>query len=96
MKKEYKKHDELHHTSISVEGVLNQFKRKAITFWAEDDGSDMAPAKAKQVFMQARYEGKKVLPMSNECYRFDHQKGCKGHILSLMPTSKRLKEINNE
>lgn len=94
MKKQYDKR-ELHHMSISVEGVLNQFKRKAITFCSEDDGSDMAPAKAKQIFMLARYEGKKVLPMGNECYRFDYQKGCKGHITSLMPTKEKMEEINN-
>jgi hypothetical protein len=30
----------------------------------------MSSEKAKQIFMQARFEGKKVLPMG-ECYRFD-------------------------
>jgi hypothetical protein len=73
------------HMCISVEGVLNQYKKKKITFCSNDDGSPMSPIKARNIFEVARYEGKRVLPMG-ECYRFDYQTGCKGHIKSLMPT----------
>lgn len=84
MSKKYKV-NRLHHMCISVDGVLAQYKKKKITFCSHDDGRPMTDAEARQTFMLARYEGKKVLPMSEECARFDYQTGCKGHILSLMP-----------
>jgi len=84
MPRKYKVH-KITHMCISVDGVLSQFKRKKITFCEHDDGRPMTDAEARQTFMVARYEGKKVLPMSKECSRFDFQTGCKGHILSLMP-----------
>ena len=81
--------------SISVDGVLNKYKKKPITFCNEDNGSPMSPIKARQVFMVARYEGKRVLPMG-DCYRFCYQKGCKGHITSLMPNEENMILINKE
>lgn len=81
--------------SISVDGVLNQYKTRKITFCNEDDGTPMNPEKAKQIFIMARYEGKKYLPMG-ECYRFCDQTGCKGHIISLNPNAEKMIEIENE
>ena len=79
--------------SISVGGVLAQFTRKKIRFCSEDDGTPMAPEKAKQIFLMAQYEGKRVLPMNADCTRFCYQKGCPGHSLSLKPTDEVLEEI---
>lgn len=84
------------HMSISVDGVLNQYKRRPIKFCSNDDGTQMNPQKARQIFEMARYEGKKVLPMSDKCYRFCFQKGCKGHIKSIKPTEDKLKEIESK
>lgn len=85
------------HMSISVDGVLNNYKKsKKVNFCEEDNGMPMNPKKAYQLFELARYEGKKVLPMSKECYRFDYQKGCKGHIKSIMPNEEKMNEIKNE
>lgn len=47
------------HMSISVDGVLNQYKRRPIKFCSNNDGTPMDPKKAKQIFEIARYEGKK-------------------------------------
>lgn len=92
MKKHYNK-SSIHHMSINVEGVLTQFKRKKIRFCSENDGTPMAPEKAKQIFLMAQYEGKRVLPMNADCTRFCYQKGCPGHSKSLKPTDEVLEEI---
>ncbi len=84
------------HMGISVQGVLKNFKRKKITFCSHDDGREMTDAEARAVFLKADYEGKKLLPMSGECYRFDDQKGCLGHILSIMPNEEGMLIIENE
>lgn len=84
------------HMCISVDGVLNKYKRKQINFCIEDDGTPMHPKKARQIFEVARYEGKKVLPMGDDCYRFDYEKGCKGHIKSLMPIDEEMEKIEAE
>lgn len=94
-KRRYNKRS-LNHMSISVQGVLTQYKKKKITFCDHDDGTRMSDAEARQIFMQAQFEGKRVLPMSNECYRFDHQTGCKGHILALLPTDEDAAKIEIE
>lgn len=83
------------HMSISVEGVLTQYKRRKINFCNHDDGRPMRDAEARAVFMQAKAEGKRVLPMG-DCPRFDFQTGCKGHIISLMPGEGKMKEIEQE
>jgi hypothetical protein len=93
MKKHYNKSVK-HHMSISVGGVLAQFTRKKIRFCSESDGTPMAPEKAKQIFLMAQYEGKRVLPMNADCTRFCYQKGCPGHALSLKPTDEVLEKID--
>ncbi len=95
MKKHYNK-SVTHHMSISVGGVLDQYKRKKIRFCSEEDGTPMAPEKAKQIFLMAQYEGKKVLPMNADCTRFCYQKGCPGHAKSLKPTDLVLEAINKQ
>jgi hypothetical protein len=79
--------------SINVEGVLNQYKRKKINFCSHEDGTEMSDAEARFIFLKARNEGKRVLPMSEDCYRFCFEKGCKGHIKALMPSEEVMDKI---
>jgi len=96
-KRYYRNVKKITHMSINVDGILRQHARtKKINFCDEDDGSPMNPAKAYQLFQKYQYEGKRVVSMSDECYRFDYQKGCKGHIVSLNPSNEKLQEIEME
>ena len=70
-------------------------RRKKITIFDHDDGSRCSDKEAREFLNKALADGKRVIPM-NECYRFDFQKGCPGHIISLMPNEEKLKEIEKE
>lgn len=85
------------HMCINVKGILrNHAKTKKITYFDEDDGQPMEPKKAYQLMQLADYEGKRVIPMNDECYRFSYETGCPGHITSLKPNEEKLAEIELE
>lgn len=85
------------HMCIDVKGIIRAHaKTKKITYFDEDDGRPMEPKKAYQLMILANYEGKRVIPMSDKCYRFDYQTGCPGHITALKPNYEKLAEIELE
>lgn len=81
--------------SLNIQGVLNNYKRKKILFFSDDDGNELTDAQARFELNKALNEGKKVLPCG-DCYRFDDQNGCPGHIISLKPNEEKLEEIELE
>ena len=81
------------HFCASVEGMLRS--KEKITYMTHK-GIRQTDAQARQRLMMARYEGKEVIPCSDDCYRFDYKKGCPGHIKSIKPNEELMKEIEKE
>jgi hypothetical protein len=68
------------HMSISVEGALRNAKPAKMKGWMTDDnGRDLSGKEVHAHFLKARFEGKRVLPMSDECENFNYETGCPGH-----------------
>lgn len=61
----------------------------------DDNGIQQTDKQARDYLKMLRAKGHKVMPIGN-CYRFDNQKGCKGHIKSLMPNESEMDKINLE
>lgn len=83
------------HMSVNIQGCLNNHKRSKITYFDNDDGTPMTDAEARLLLNSALMEGKKLIP-SGDCYRFDFQKGCPGHIFSLKPNEETAAKIEQE
>ncbi len=91
----YRVKHEQKHMSINVKGCLNNHKKRKIDYFEYDDGRPMTHQAAMIYLHNADAEGKRLIPIG-DCYRFDHQKGCKGHIISLTPNKEKLAEIEEE
>lgn len=72
---------------IDVEGYLRQFNTKR---------AQKKNLHIYQTLLLARAQKKEVIPMGDACYRFSYKKGCKGHIISLMPTDSMMEAIESE
>lgn len=71
------------HMCVNVKGAL---RNKSFNIWEDDDGNKIS-AKAAEGFLRiAEYEGKKVIPMGEECEGFSYETGCPGHIKSQVAT----------
>lgn len=67
------------HMSISVEGAL-KLKDSQLHKWeaTDNNGNRMTGKEVRAYLEKARFEGKRVIPMS-ECNNFSYQNGCAGH-----------------
>lgn len=94
-KKYYRKKHSLQHMCICIEGILK--RRNKIKFFSDaETGRPLSDAEARAHLKIARNEGKRVIPIG-DCYRFDYKdKGCLGHIISLMPSDEKMAEIEAE
>jgi len=66
-----------YHFSQSIEGALKNWGRAEWESIARSNG--MTPAQVKKQFELYRFEGKKVIPFSQECEGFSYETGCPGH-----------------
>lgn len=67
------------HLCISIQGILDWHKRKKIKCLVHESGKAMTDAEARAFLAECLAEGKRVLPMSDECEGFSYQTGCPGH-----------------
>lgn len=82
--------------SLNIEGCLrNHQYNKRLTYIVEN-GKTLTDRKAKIRLTSLLAQGIRVIDCSGECYRFDYQKGCPGHINSLKPNDEALVKINAE
>jgi len=73
-----------HHLAIDIQGLLDNCKRRKITFMNHDDGSRMTDREARDYIAARQAEGHKLMSMSNECEGFDpFEKGCPGHPIEV-------------
>jgi hypothetical protein len=75
---------------LCIDGALSS--RRKIKYMSDDNGNPQTDKQARDYLKMLRVKGHKVMPIGN-CYRFDTQKGCKGHIKSLMPTEEIMDKI---
>lgn len=67
------------HMSVSIEGLLNNFKRKKITFLEDDNGRRLSDSEARTEIARLKALGHKLIPCA-ECEGFDpFGRGCPGH-----------------
>ena len=88
----------LSHMCVSVDGTLHHYKntRKKATPFEDENGKRLTAKQVVAEMLLYKSQGKRVIPMSDECYRFDFQSGCKGHIISLNPSESKQQEIERE
>ncbi len=68
------------HMSVSIEGLLRNYKRKKITFFEDEDGRQMSDREARNEIARLQALGHKLIPITNKCDGFDpFGKGCPGH-----------------
>lgn len=67
------------HLSLSVEGALRA-PAKFLKCFTDNQGREMTAKQVRAQLNLARFEGKKVIPMT-PCDNFDYQTGCKGHVI---------------
>ena len=73
------RHTDHTHLCLSVEGALRQIpKNNKFSFADDDKGRPLTNNQFRDLLKEAKFEGKRVLPMGN-CANFDYQKGCLGH-----------------
>lgn len=69
----------IHHLSVSINGLLANFKRKKITFMIDDNGKEMSDKQAREELARLQYLGHKLIKTC-ECEGFDpFENGCPGH-----------------
>lgn len=59
---------------------------------SDDEGNELSDKEARDYLKSLKLKGDRVMPVG-ECYRFDTQKGCKGHIISLTPQEEVMDKI---
>lgn len=86
-----------HHMSLNIEGCLrnHQYNRR-LTYIVDDDGKNLTDRQAKIKLTSLLAKGIKLIDCSGECYRFDDQKGCPGHIKSMKPNEEMAAKIEKE
>jgi len=66
--------------SASIEGILNYYKHRKITFLYDDDGNRMTSKEAKEELKRLLRLGHKLIKSSDDCVGFDpFGGGCPGH-----------------
>ncbi len=84
------------HTAMNISGCLENTKKGKLTFIDDDSGRALTDTQARMELQQLQAEGYKLMDCSGECYRFDKEKGCPGHIKALMPTEDKMDTIELE
>lgn len=66
---------------MSVDGPLANWSNKMFKNILRDSetGEYISPEMARKQFELWRFEGKRVVPMSDECEGFSFETGCPGH-----------------
>lgn len=69
------------HLGISVDGYLNQYKKRPMPrILVDEDGKKLSSTEVREYFKECQAKGWKLLPSTDECKEFDHfGKGCPGH-----------------
>ena len=71
-----------HHMSISLQGMLNNFKRKKITIMSDDDGNQLSDSEARAEIARRLALGHTLMCCAGDdkCEGYDpFVKGCPGH-----------------
>lgn len=67
--------------AASIDGMLSFYKRKNMNgIMNHDDGRPLTDGEARAFLAESKEKGWKVIPCG-DCDNFDHQTGCKGHVL---------------
>jgi len=75
-----------YHMSLNIEGCLRFHKRKKITYFTNDDGSQMSDTEARKYLAECQGKGWKKIPCS-PCEGFDYfEHGCPGHLIAVTDT----------
>jgi len=70
------------HMSMNIQGLLNNYKRKKINFFSDDDGNEISDKEARAYLKECQDKGWKLIPCSSDCEGFDHfGGGCPGHLV---------------
>lgn len=83
---------------INVDGAIAHYRAMPKTRKTGflRNGVPMDARHAIDYLRLCQYEGKRVIPMGDGCYRFSFQNGCPGHIKSLTPTDSDEQKIQRE
>jgi hypothetical protein len=65
------------HICQSVTGALKNWDKKTWEAVGKDNG--LTGAQVKERFRIYEFEGKKVIPLHQECEGFSYESGCPGH-----------------
>lgn len=66
--------------SVSINGLLRNYKRKKINFMEDDNGNVLSDSDARAEIARLVSLGHKLIPMSDSCIGFDpFGNGCPGH-----------------
>lgn len=66
--------------SVNLQGLLNNYKRRKIDFFQDDDGRFLSDAEARLHIQNLQAQGHKLMCCSNDCEGFDpFGGGCPGH-----------------
>jgi hypothetical protein len=68
------------HMCQSIEGALKNWSPSQWKAVARDN--KLTVAQVKSEFRHYLREGKRVLPLSNDCEGFDYENGCPGHEIN--------------
>lgn len=65
------------HMCLSLSGALKNWDKRTWSSVAKDN--NMSVSELKDEFIKMIAEGKKVIPMHEECEGFSYETGCPGH-----------------
>lgn len=69
-----------YHMSVSLEGLIINYKRRKINFFEDDNGRPLTDKEAREEIARLQALGHKLMCCSSECEGFDpFGKGCPGH-----------------
>ena len=68
------------HMCQSVSGAIKNWNKKTWEAVAKDNG--MTVPYLKEKFRIMEFEGKKVIPIHEECEGFSYETGCPGHLIT--------------
>lgn len=72
------------HMCMNIEGCLRNYKKRKITFFTNDDGSQTSDKDARKYLAECQAKGWKVIPFGEPCEGFDYfGGGCPGHLISV-------------
>ena len=68
-----------YHMSVSIEGLLRNYKRRKINIFTDDNGNTISDREATKEIAELQAKGHKLIPSGN-CEGFDpFGGGCPGH-----------------